>query len=185
MTILPAPMQGKQVENESNRGDIFCCFFGTGVIPLTIHPIPFKGERLSLWLNRVAEENLLDFDFIITVLSKLRSRYSLQESLELLARIDYEHYACLILDLKEDLIQHERDFPCLIVNCESNFTTRVNRRRHYAIIHDIGETWHYCDTCQYKTKSLSHLKTHKANITLMSHGSHATIASIKQKPASI
>jgi hypothetical protein len=37
----------------------------TGILPLAVHPLPYFGEKLSKWFERLAIANFIEFDIFL------------------------------------------------------------------------------------------------------------------------
>ncbi len=131
------------------------------IVPLTIHPRPNLGEKMSIWLSRIAEQNLIEFVFFVKIIGSIAQLHGLETTLKKLTTISNAELNELEFDLRDYFWNDQ--YSCPINNCQfkkANQNSNVTLRKHLQSIHNIGVKWHYCMLCGHKAKQTDNFPHH-------------------------
>ncbi|WP_371806397.1 hypothetical protein [Candidatus Lokiarchaeum ossiferum] len=131
------------------------------IVPLTIHPRPNPGEKMSIWLSRIAEQNLIEFVFFIKIIGVIAQLHGLETTVKKLTTISSAEYNDLEFDLRDQFWNDQ--YSCPIKDCQfkkANQNSNVTLRKHLQSIHNIGVKWYYCILCGHKAKQTENISHH-------------------------
>jgi hypothetical protein len=131
--------------------------------PITLHPSPHPGEKLSKWFERLAIANFIEFDILLKYVGSVAKSVGFKTAVKKITNISDLMYFQLTHDLKE---KYWEDLACCpIKDCKYRSISKntiETLRKHFSLAHDIGIKWYYCDLCDFKGRLAMYITHHKA-----------------------
>ena len=106
--------------------------------PLTVHPLPFHGEKFSKWCERSANANFIEFGIFLKYVGSVANSIGLEQAIKQITQVPEQDYSKLNFDLKDMYWNHEARCPILGCDFETiakNFNETL--KKHIANMHNI------------------------------------------------
>ncbi|OLS22518.1 MAG: hypothetical protein HeimC3_30590 [Candidatus Heimdallarchaeota archaeon LC_3] len=102
---------------------------------------PYSHQKLSHWIDKLAQLNLLDFQVILNTLYSMQSEFAYNNLLEVftdLTPLYPDELLLLEFDLKKDIRPTSDQITCPISDCDHYFYSNKDYNRHLFEFHKVG-----------------------------------------------